>query len=147
MRKQWAYLLPDLEVDPQVYTAVVNLGFRYSWSNIHLIPIQHTCHPEHFLLLGSFVIRDKEDVPFVVWVHCDVLTLMYRKREQNLLSCFLLSASIVWPATSPTWFRFQEPLCKTVEVLQLLYSAAHREVFYLTTLSIVKEYTAPVVCE
>jgi hypothetical protein len=63
MRTQ--YVFPDLELDPQVDTAVVNLGFRYSLNNIHLIPIQHTCHPEHFLLLGSFVIKDKEDVPFV----------------------------------------------------------------------------------
>jgi len=77
-----------------------------------------------------------------------VLTLMYRKREQNLLSCFLLSTAIVWPPTSPAWFGFQETLCKTAEVLLLLYSAApHREVLCLTMLLIVQLYTASVVCE
>jgi len=76
-----------------------------------------------------------------------VLTLMYRKREQNLLSCFLLSTAIVWPPTSPAWFGFQETLFKTAEVLLLLYSAPHREVLYLTMLLIVQLYTASVVCE
>lgn len=72
---------------------------------------------------------------------------MYRKREQNLLSCLLLSTAIVWPPTSPAWFRVQEPLCKTAEALLLLYPAPHRQMLYLTTLLIVKLYTASVVCE
>lgn len=120
-----------------------------------LVVQQHSLdsHPTHLSSRtfpfppGHFLSEIKKKFHLSRWLGCDVLTLMYRKWEQNLLSCFLLSTAIVWPPTSPAWFWFHEPFCKTAEVLLLLCPAPNREVLCLTMLLTVQLYTASVVCE
>jgi hypothetical protein len=120
-----------------------------------LVVQQHSLdsHPTHLSSRtfpsppGHFLSEIKKKFHLSRRLGCDMLTLMYRKREQNLLSCFLLLTAIVRPLTSPACFGFQEPLCKTAEVLLLLYLAPHRQVSYLTVLLIVHIYTTSVVCE
>lgn len=120
-----------------------------------LVVQQHSLdsHPTHLSSRtfpsppGHFLSEIKKKFHLSRRLGCDMLTLMYRKREQNLLSCFLLSTAFVWPLTSPAWFGLQEPLCKTAEVLLLLYPASHREVSYLTMLLIVQLDTTSFVCE